>query len=620
MPHQPRSWPGTALVALAVTLLNWPHWQRIAPGLDASWQAGIAVAFTRHMQWGPAVDFTYGPYGFAGFVEPFYRSTSLIAMAYVLCVTWLLSAMLVAGLRKYLPGRGWLTLVAAGFIAWVVISLSWVVGRTADFASLAGLGLAFILVRTDGPRLRTALAIVLGALAGFTLLVKLDTGIVLIGLVVLAVAGTPHGTRRLRLAWQSSAAFLMIFIVGWAGAHQSFNNLVSFGRSSMSLAVGYSSAMGGPLPNSGIAWRALAVGALTLLAYWMVLRHRPRRERLAGWLMLVGWGWATVKEGFVSGDHYVEFFRVILLAVALACLWTRHKFIYAGALVLVAFATHSVAGGPFLHPSADLHAFGTEVAEITSSGRFSQMTMSTRERVLGGEPLTPGTVASLRRYTVAIEPWEDMVAWAAPELQWDPEPVLQSYSAYTASLDKMDAAFLTSARAPQRILYWPLSFDGRDASWDSPAAMEALYCRYRQLTTSESWQVLGRAPDRCGQAETLSTVNARFGQRVKVPRAPGKMVVATFSIAAPELSKLEGLVLKSPPTYVTVWPSRGKAVRYRFLTGTAGDEHVLALPTTLGYSARFTPEPAQQLEFSGDGLSPGHGSVTITFTAVDMAR
>ena len=87
-----------------VTLLNWPGWLQIRPGLDSSWQAGLAVAFTKHLQWGPQLDFTYGPYGFAGFLEPFYRATASIAFCYVFAVTWLLAYLLVAALRPFWPG------------------------------------------------------------------------------------------------------------------------------------------------------------------------------------------------------------------------------------------------------------------------------------------------------------------------------------------------------------------------------------------------------------------------------------------------------------------------------------------------------------------------------------
>ena len=84
----------------------------------------------------PTLDFSYGPYGFVGFVEPFYRFTSSLAICYVFAITWVLSALLVFGLRQR-----W-GLLWASVVSWAVLGLSWEVMRTADFASVVGLGLA----------------------------------------------------------------------------------------------------------------------------------------------------------------------------------------------------------------------------------------------------------------------------------------------------------------------------------------------------------------------------------------------------------------------------------------------------------------------------------------------
>lgn len=191
-------WRGTALVATVVTLLNWPGWLQIRPGLDSSWQAGLAVAFTKHLQWGPQLDFTYGPYGFAGFLEPFYRATASIAFCYVFAVTWLLAYLLVAALRPFWPGtdgtsRYWASwywgLAVSAVIVWALIWVSWAEARAADFVCVTGLGLALYMLEARTPAVRAALAALLGALAGFAALVKLNSGIILVALLILALTG-----------------------------------------------------------------------------------------------------------------------------------------------------------------------------------------------------------------------------------------------------------------------------------------------------------------------------------------------------------------------------------------------------------------------------------------------
>ena len=164
-----------------------------------------------------------------------------------------------------------------------------------------------------------------------------------------------------------------------------------------------------------------------------------------------------------------------------------------------------------------------EVADLSSGARWARVQAMARYQVRAtGDALHPGLVQALAGLTVAAEPWDDAVTFAYPQLRWRPEPVLQSYSAYSSYLDDLDASFLSSPRAPQRILYQAIALDGRDPVWDPPATMAALYCHYRQLSVSGPWQVLGLVPDRCGRERVLRQARARFGQVIDVPVEPGR--------------------------------------------------------------------------------------------------
>ena len=602
-------------MGVVVTLLNWPPWAKILPGLDPSWQAGIALAFTRHIQWGPGLDFTYGPYGFAGFVEPFARSTALIAMLYVFVVTWLLAVLLVAGLRRY-----W-SLGAAGVVAWVVVELSLVVVHAADFADVVGLGLALGALEARDKRTSTRLATVLGGLTGFVFLVKLNAGVILTGLLLLALVGADGPWReRLRIAGKPTGALLGVFVIAWVAARQSLANLGSFVHASVSLILGYSAAMGGRLTEASIALWAPAIAVLAALVFAVALRHRSRRYQVVASLMLVGWGWGVVKDGFVNGNHFPAFFQITLVAISLACLLRPGRLLYTGGLALAVCITLATTGTPTIDPLGGPHSVATELADLAQPVRFAKLTARTRARLVEEERLGSSTLSLLRGHTFAIEPWEDIIAWADPEARWDPEPVVQSYSSYTSYLDRLDAAFLSSARAPQRILYWPLrfSFDFRDPFMEPPATTEALYCHYVQLALQAPWQVLERVADRCGRPVVIGQIHTHFGEPVKVPSEPGKIVVASFSFSLPLLSKLEVMLLKPPDTYLRTWGARSAPITYRFVTGTAEDDHVLSVPATLGYSRRFTPTSVRRLELTGVGWKTGHGAVTITFLALSL--
>jgi hypothetical protein len=514
-------------------------------------------------------------------------------------------------------------LAISGLMVWALIWVSWAEARAADFVCVTGLGLALYMLEASTPAMRAALAGLLGALAGFAVLVKLNSGIILVALLVLALTGAGMSWReRWRAAALAVAAFVGVFALAWVSAGQSFRNLPNFARASVSLLFGYGTAMAEDLKRPSIAWLAITIVLVAGVVFVATFWHRRRKERLVALLMLAVWGWAEVKEGFVAGNHFPLFFRVMLIAVALAALVRPSRALYAGSLAAATCVTLAATNVPVLNPLASIRSVGTGLADVVQPARFADLTASARSDLRQAEPLPATALSPLRGRSAAIEPWEDMVAWADPQLRWDPEPVVQSYSAFTSDLDRRDAAFLASDRAPQRILYRRLraGFDSRDLFMDPPAATVAVYCHYAQLALAGPWQVLRRVPDRCGPAVAIGHADAHFGQPVDVPRSPGRMVVASFVLSTPLLARLEEAVLKPPDTYLVAWEGAGRPVTYRFVTGTAVDDHVLSVPVQLGYSAAFVPPSIHKLEISGGGWKAGQGSVEIVFRALSMSR
>ena len=127
-------------------------------------------------------------------------------------------------------------------------------------------------------------------------------------------------------------------------------------------------------------------------------------------------------------------------------------------------------------------------------------------------------------------------------------------------------------------------------------------------------------PDRCGPAVPIGHATVHFGQAITVPRAPGKMVLATFTLTMPLKAKVTGLILRSPQVEVDVWSTSPYPATYRFIPGTAPDDHVLSAPASLGYSPLFTPPSVHRIELSGDGWQGVEGRVSVTFYARKLAR
>ncbi len=498
------------LVSALATLFSWKTsaWPRVSAGVN-SWEAALSLGFTQHLQWGPQAVFTFGPYGFVENVLPFSHLTAGLGLLYALAITWGLAALIVSALRK-----PW-GLLPAGVVAWAALGIAANLLEAPQLGLATALGLALASFRASTTRARLALLAVLGALAGFQLLVEINVGLVTTALLVVAVAGVPNtgvpsagvASRRRQAAVAGAVPFVAVAAVALVSASQSLWNVASYVRGSLSVALGYGSAMSLETGRRTEDWYALIDVALLAAVVVLALRGRPRLEKVAISLIFIGWTWEALKEGFVRHDtHDLTFFALVLLALCLARLPRAQLPLQAGAVVvagLLACLANGHAPPSVRSPAEDATALATEVRDLAVPGHWAKVEQTARAEIQRtGDDLPAPLVAALRGHTLAVETLEDAMTFAYPGLQWDPEPVLQSYSAYTSYLDQLDAHFLSSSRAPQRILYKPVTINNRNQWWEPPATLEAMYCHYRQVGTVDHWLLLARVPGpgRCGAA------------------------------------------------------------------------------------------------------------------------
>lgn len=611
-----RGWPLVAALSAVVTVFTWRStaWRGVSAGIN-SWQVGLELGFVHHSQWGPQLLFTFGPYGFVEDILPLSRLTAAVALVYALAVTWCLVALIICALRP-----SWALLPAAA-VAWASVVTAANMLEAPELALGTALGLALAAVWEPGEARRGRLVGALGALAGFQLLVELNVGLVTTGLAVLAVLG---GERRAYRALAGVVPWLAVPLVACAAAGQSITNTFSYLRGSLQVTLGYSSSMSSSGGRGAEDVFAAVLALIVAAVYWLAARDRPRRTRLAVALMLAGWGWEALKEGFVRHDlHDLTFFGLVLVGLALAKLPRPLVPVQAVALATAAvFAV--VANGSIVSsagsPLEDAAALGREVADLVNPSALRPLEQASKDELLEtGDYLPPKLVASLAPYTVAAEPWEVGLTYAYPQLHWRPEPVLQSYSAYTGYLDTLDAKFLSSSQAPQRVLYQPEAIDDQYPFWAPPGAELAMLCHYTQVGTAGSWEVLGRVADRCGRPRLIETAVAHFGRSLHVPSSPGDLVVARFRLTSPWWAQVEGFLLKPPATSVE---ARSGAIlsAYRFLEGTAGEDHIMSVPGGgPGATNQRSPLPMQRLVFLGLGWKPGQGRVSVSFYAVSLA-
>jgi hypothetical protein len=566
-------------------------------GLDASWNAGLAMAVRDGMQWGSQIVFTYGPLGFLNSAALWYTDMGVLAFLYgaglyiAFCVT------MVWALRRSLPA------LAAVAIAYFVVTVLPLVEQSIVVAALVAVG---ALAKERSQRLLYVFIVAGATFAAVEVLIKFSAGPVIAVFFLIALVG-------LRVPWWQVGLYLGLLVAEvlalWLIMGQSLGEIPNFLHNTYEIVSGFSPSMitSTDVPGWQVtaATTAAVATALALVAASRRGEYRDGRARWAATALMALAAFTVFKEGVVRTDagHLSLFFSTACV-LWIAIPWTRARWhwLAAGLVVIVAMSwpvrpeeqTHH------LNPVANVEYAVEQARNLLSESHRQQIVDNGRGAMIATYDIEPQILAALRGHSVAIEPWEIGVAWAY-RLDWEPLPVFQNYSAYTARLDRINSEALLAPGGPERLLrenvgvVYPDEFptrtiDNRYPGWDPPEQARATLCNFRLIEATERWQVLARGPDRCGPSRPLGAVEAEAGESVEVP-APGPHEFVWVRIGGVEIGGLERLAsfLAHPRTRHAVL--NGGERSYRLLPGTAEDGLMLRSSNGIGGKGAFGQIP-----------------------------
>lgn len=585
---------GTFLIAW----LSWPiPYLTPGTGIDMSWRAALHMAAQRGMDFGTDIVYVYGPLGFLTASQLYYGATTAMAVLFVGSIHLALCFTILSALRRYLRlGIALaLTLLAARVLLFIEPSES--------LELLVFLWAARLLTDEVSKRNQTLLLAGGAAISGVALMLKLNTGIVILAITfatVLALRSKP-------LSWAGFAGItLATFGVGWALSGQSFDNLAPYAKTSYDMISGHSRSLG--VEESQRRWEHL--GALVVILVLSLLGWSASRG--IGWrkgilLSAVGGSFvfAAAKHGFVRHDagHSVPFFAMMLLAplgfgllprTAPGSLIRKLAPSFTAVLILVSAFWGATRSSPIPAPLEPAER-ALEQLRTMVSGEKRQLAMDQASQRMRNEyGLDEQTLAQIGDKTVHIDPWEAAVAWAYPELNWQPLPLFQSFTATSSDLDEMNVQALQSKNGPQMILRQPpRAVDYRNPFFEPPETNRAIFCNYAQVSASATWQLLERTEDRCGTPRLLGRGSIAPGQSITVPTEtnPNEFVIVKITpLRESLLHRLRTQIYRSTATYVDLGPNGV----YRLVIDNAKEGLVLKVPLTLGYSPPFSPPPSSQ--------------------------
>ena len=602
----------TPLLGAAIAVLTWPI-GGIGPtaGLDPSWVAGLYMAGERGMDAGTQIVFTYGPLGFLGLPNLFEIWPGRIAFFWTSLVQIALCTGLLWGSRR-----------AFGLVPALLVTLFAAAVPTADPILIAAAVLcAAALFGEWSLRSRLWFALGIGALGGMQLLGSLRAGPTLLAMGFAALLGLSERRRTMPVFF---GAAILSFAFFWFVTGQGLSNLGDYIVNTAEVVSGYSASMVFYEPNRWWITPSFVVGlaavaGLCLTAVW----RRDNMRRIGLVLMVAAVTFLMFKHAVVrESPGSTGVFMGALLGISLALVpYVRRSVAIAAVLALVAFtyiANHDHIGDT-LDFRQKAENYRAQLVEMAIPGHAEDGQQHGRELMQAAYKLSPAELRLLRSGTVHVAPWEAGAVWAY-DLDWDPLPVFQQYSAYTERLDKLNAAKLESATAPDHILWqnttifdpnsinYPGAIDARWPAFESPAEMVQMFCRYRAVSWDEEWAILRHSADRCGRERPLETVETANGESIPLPRTrPNEaLLVRVDGLAVDGVEKLRTLLLHAQNRHVifgdTVWNVVGD---------TALDGLLLRVPRWADYPGKFA--------LSSDSPTVGFERIGGFMTGVDAS-
>ena len=548
-------------ILMALTMFGLP----LAPAneLDASWRMALSKFFKDGLQFGTDVVFTYGPLGFL--MGRTYCGLHYYALLVSQGVLSLIFTLLIfrQGLRLRGYGR------YAYFTFFFLLGVAYEDALHQMVIAIAG----FELLRCYQEKRRLVPAL-LGVLLGMLGLFKFTN--LMIGMIfVFCTAGLLLWRRQKGAAAWLIGWFAGSFLLGWILCGQNPLNLPAYFYNSWEISQGYQETMGIPTPPEGLSLGLVALGLIITYALIFLLTLPDRARAIATTLALVAYVFLNWKHGFVRADGHMigYFFAVMMPATAYPALlddtmrFRRTQSAMLIILLLVAFGgvDHAIPGlTRGILSNAQERCF-TNVSNLFHPGemreRYQQLLAA--DRAYYDMPQTKQVVG---RASLDVLGYEQAIA-IFNQFNYQPRPVLQSYSAYRPHLSHLNVEHYASDRAPRYVLLKLHTIYRRLSVMDDSEVLSLLVHRYEYVHSEKGFQLWRRKPGAFDLAGItpypLRKVSLALGQPFEAEEFSDRPLWVKIDVRPSLLGRLRGFFYKLPIVILRLQNTQGTTTEYR---------------------------------------------------------
>lgn len=558
---------GKGLLLCAMLAVLVPFYPRMpAIGLDPSWTLAMNVSVAEGMRIGSDIIFTFGPYSsvYTRDFHPWTDSLMLWGSVFLAFTAWF-AAIIVSGKRAAFP----MILLALALPASVF-------ARDALFFLLPLLiGLAVITL-SDRPKRRlvaAAMLVFLLAPLGFLPLVKGTLLIVCVAVAVLAAILVL--VRRQWLFFALTACTpIATMIAAWLIAGQPLETLPLYFANMAPIIQGYTEAMA---LTGNVFEIFVYLAAASTIPLFILLQDKPYFEKAYFFLLFCLILFISFKSGFVRHDGHAMIAGTTLLLASIGLFLSRQN-CKAGLVVVLSFVTALYISANYLQsPVRDYFSAGQNVYIMATRGLYTRLfepesLIASYDQSL--EELKEKTPIPLLEGSADIYSYQQGALIASGN-NWEPRPVFQSYSVYTASLAEKNRAHLASKFAPDHILFNIEPIDQRFPAIEDGLSWPELLGRYRPVQFLQNHLQLRRTGLSSVVRQKVSESVHSLGEPLPIPYRDVPIFV-TMDIKPSLVGRLASLFFKPSRLQIVVNMRDGRRFGYRFISSMAKSGFVLS--------------------------------------------
>jgi len=572
-----------AAMAAVHLLLLFAPWRFFAPsvGLDPSWEQVIAHAAASGWQWGSDIVFTYGPLGYLrspifdkALTAPVLLWNGLLVLAVIVAIL---------GLLRHVP-------TGAAVALYLVIALAASRRTGQNLYLMLPVFSAFLYFRAPETSLRVPIFVLVAA----GVYANAYASVLASGLVTSALMDASRLLRR------GKPLFVPVFAVAVIGAFllagQDLGSLPRFLRSVAEVVSGYADAMG--LDGNGyetLAFLGASVGALSLIIGSEWPRLADSRRRADAWLLIlvIGVFWYVVwKSGFVRHDsHSGIAWRALAMGLAAyaAMRWTdipsRSRRVSMIGLAFLSFCAAANVGSAEFSFSrvwtqvrsalvdVPLRSLEQGRDALADPGRWQADQRRRKEEAYAGMRSAFPYLAAQGTVDV-IGP--DQGALLAHGVDYRPQPIFQTFVAYTPWLVDLNRRHLRSTRAAGTLFVSSATIDNHYPLSDLGQSIIETFTLYRPEDVAGDYVRLRRqAVARDAAAAETTRLDAVLDEWVPVGGGRGAVMLQA-ELRPSVIGQLARLALRLPGAAISVRLADGSEKTHRIVPAIASDGFLLS--------------------------------------------